>query len=491
MGHNPQAAEHTQLPAEVNLRDGWQIQCAALVEKAEEAISGTGFTLEGWYGVAVPSTVLSALVKNGVYPNPRIGLNAYQMPDSSDEFNQKYDLAKYSHLPDKRNPWREPYWYRTEFRSPSPLPNQHAWLNFNCINYRAEVWLNGFRIADKNRMVGMFQRFRFDITEHIKAGRNVLAVKIYPVDHPGTPDKQVEVFGRPRGEHKEIEHDVTEIESTGYDCMMTVPDRNMGICQKVFIDWTGPVDLRNPFIITDLSLPETSRATLAISAELTNVSDLPIKGWLRGQIVGTEVRFAQQVEFASGETRNVTVDPKPVMANPRLWWPVNYGEQHLYDLVLQFETGGAVSAEQKVTFGVRKLTTEMHERDGSHGRRVLVNGQKIFCRGGYIQPELMFDWDAQRHAKEIRYYADENVNLIYFEDIPNPPDEFLDECDRQGVLFGNCFYSCAWLVPDPTTIPLMAKSLALAPSLIIRTTLPCSKRALLTCSSAIAIMPAC
>ena len=32
--------------------------------------------------------------------------------------------------------------------------------------------------------------------------------------------------------------------------------------------------------------------------------------------------------------------------------------------------------------------------DGWHGRRVLVNGQKIFCRGGYIQPELMLDWVA-------------------------------------------------------------------------------------------------
>lgn len=453
VANNPQAAEHSGLPGEISLKDGWWIQCASLVEMGGESLSRTDFTPQGWYGAAVPCTALSALVKHGVYPDPRLGLNAYQMPDSSDEFNQKYDLTKYSHLPDQQNPWRIPYWYRTEFDLPSAPPHQHAWLNFNCINYRAEVWLNGVMIADKTQMVGMFQRFRFDIAAHIRPGRNALAVRIYPVDHPGTPDKQVEVFGRPRGEHKEIERDVTEIETTGYDCMMTVPDRNMGICQKVSIDWTGPVDLRHPFIVTDLPLPDTSRATLVVSAELTNASPEPVKGVLRGQIAGTDVRFAQPVELGPNETKQVTVEPKPVMANPHLWWPVNYGEQHLYDLVLQFEVGGATSVERKVTFGVRKVTTEMYERDGAYGRRVLVNGQKIFCRGGYIQPELLLDWDARRHAKEIRYFADANVNLIYFEDIPNPPDEFLDECDRQGVLFGNCFYSCSWLCPGPDYQP--------------------------------------
>jgi len=38
-----------------------------------------------------------------------------------------------------------------------------VWLNFDCINYRAEVWLNGAKVAEKDRMAGMFQRFRFDV----------------------------------------------------------------------------------------------------------------------------------------------------------------------------------------------------------------------------------------------------------------------------------------------------------------------------------------
>ena len=452
------AADQRQL-----LTDGWLLKSSVLVPEDGARISTMGYKPQRWFKTSVPNTVLSALVKNGVYPNPRFGLNAFRMPDSSDEFNRKNDLAKFSYLPDKRNPWRDPYWYRTEFTLPTVEPGRHLWLNFNCINYRADVWLNGVRIAERDAMAGMFQRFRFDITTHARPGRNALAVRIHPVDHPGEPDAQLDVFGKSRGEHKEIERDVTMIETVGYDCMMTVPDRNMGICQEVFLEWTGRVDIRHPFVVTELPLPDTSRASLAVSAELVNASASPVRGVLRGCVAGTDVRFEQLVELAPNETKLVRVEPKPVMQQPRLWWPVNYGEQHLYELKLEFvgqtllsgQPAGkqqparqeclAYGTEHTVKFGVRQITCEMHKLDGWHGRRVLINGQKIFCRGGYIQPELMLDWDAQRIDEEIRYFADANMNLIYFEDIPNPPDVFLEACDRRGVLFGNCFYACSWV----------------------------------------------
>ncbi len=424
----------------LTLADGWQLQSSVLVKEDGARLSMPDYRANGWYTTRVPSTVLSALVKNGVYPDPRFGLDAFRIPDSSDEFNRKHDLAPFSHLPGKRNPWRSPYWYRTKFTLPVVEPGRLLWLNFNCINYRADVWLNGIRIADRDTMVGMFQRFRFEITAHVRPGRNALAVRIHPVDHPGEPDAQLDVFGKSRGEHKEIERDVTMIESVGYDCMMTVPDRNMGICQEVLLEWTGPVDIRHPFIVTELPLPDTSRATLQVSAELVNASASPVRGLLRGRVAGTDVSFEQPVELAAHETRLIRVDPKPVMQAPRLWWPVNHGEQHLYELKLEL-----LGTERSVKFGVRQITSEMHQRDGWHGRRIMVNGRKIFCRGGYIQPELMLDWDTRRIENEIRYFADANMNLIYFEDIPNPPDVFLDACDRYGVLFGNCFYACSWV----------------------------------------------
>ena len=160
---------------------------------------------------------------------------------------------------------------------------QHLWLEFKGINYRADVWLNGKQVADSKTMVGIYQRFRFDITEYAQMGTNCLAVKIHPVDHPGEPDLQLTpgVYSREfRG--KELQKDVTYTMSIGYDCMPTIPDRNMGIWREVCLEWTGPVDIRNPFVAPDLPLPDTSQATLSVSAELVNASSSPVKGVLRG-----------------------------------------------------------------------------------------------------------------------------------------------------------------------------------------------------------------
>ena len=54
-------------------------------------------------------------------------------------------------------------------------------------------------IADTNAMAGMFQRFQFDITRCRQARRNALAVKVFPVDHPGKPDTQLECSARIAG----------------------------------------------------------------------------------------------------------------------------------------------------------------------------------------------------------------------------------------------------------------------------------------------------
>ncbi len=429
------------------LESGWRLKSSVLVPESDAIVSSIGYRTDDWLSTGVPSTVLSALVANAVYPDPRIGLNAYLIPDSSDEFNAAHDLARYSYLPQQRNPWRDPYWYRTELELPPRRPDARMWLAFDAINYRAEVWVNGTRVADRTTMAGMFRRFRLDVTDVVHTGRNALAVKVFPVDHPGTPDTQWEVLGPERGYHKELERDVTEIMTIGYDCMMTVPDRNMGLWQGVSLRTTGPVTVRDPFVRTHLPLPDTSRAELAISAEFANTAAVRVSGVLRGSIAGTDVRFEQTVTLNAGETRVITIVPAPVLAQPRLWWPAGYGEQHLYELTLRFETAQGVSDEERVAFGVREVAREIDEIDGWHGRRVFVNGRRIFCRGGYIQPELMFDWDPRRMDAEIRYYAAANLNLIYFEDIPNPPAPFLELCDRYGVMFGSCHYSCHWLRP--------------------------------------------
>ena len=62
-----------------------------------------------WFQVTVPSTVLTGLVANKIYPNPYIGLNNMLIPDASDSFNNQYLLGQYSHIPHVPNPWKKAY----------------------------------------------------------------------------------------------------------------------------------------------------------------------------------------------------------------------------------------------------------------------------------------------------------------------------------------------------------------------------------------------
>jgi exo-1,4-beta-D-glucosaminidase len=150
------------------LLSDWKLVSSVLETKSGKEISTGNYSQVNWYDAKVPTTVLRTLVKHGVYPDPHLDMNNYKIPDVSDEFNAKYDLAKYSYLPGKQNPWKDPYWFRTEFKVPSQYDGKQVWLHFDGINYRAELWVNGAKIADSVEMAGMFQRFRFNITNNIK-----------------------------------------------------------------------------------------------------------------------------------------------------------------------------------------------------------------------------------------------------------------------------------------------------------------------------------
>ena len=443
------------MPGTMDLCGRWAMQHSTLVPADGAALTRAGYEAAGWHAADVPTTVLNALVHAGVYPDPRYGLNNYQIPDAADEFNAAHDLAKYSHLPDRRNPWREPWWYRREFDAPAACgPRQR--LLFNAWNYRAEVWLNGTRVADRKQMVGGFRRAWLDVTGVLRPGaRNVLAVCVWGPDHPGVPTAQLTPFQTPRthvtGTDNDLMKDVTiNVAAVGYDCAPTVRDRLMGLWQEVRLEWGGPVRIMDPWVRTKLPLPALAPAALTVATELVNETAAPVTGVLRAQI--EDVVVEQPVGLAAGETRRVEFTPEafPALrfAQPRLWWPTGYGAQELYELQTTFTVAGAVSDQRRTTFGIREVTRTLHAADGAHGLRVHVNGRRIFCRGGYLQADTLLDWarlGPARWETECQYLVRAHLNTISFEDLPNLPDALFALLDRHGLLLWNCFFQCHWL----------------------------------------------
>ena len=66
--------------ATFQLRDGWAMQSSRKVDQTGDLISTPKFQPSGWYPVSVPTTVVAALVKEKVYPDPEFGMNLRKFP---------------------------------------------------------------------------------------------------------------------------------------------------------------------------------------------------------------------------------------------------------------------------------------------------------------------------------------------------------------------------------------------------------------------------
>ncbi len=437
----------------------FDMQSSALISNSGEEISNAAYHSKAyWFPVKVPSTVLSGLVANHIYPSPYLGLNNMLIPDASDEFNKQYKLEQYSFLPNNPNPWKKPYWYRTAFNVPAMDKGRIFQLIFKGINYRAAVWLNGRQIADSTQMAGMFAEYSLDVTRQIKAGQqNVLAVKIYPLDYPGLPDKeQLEALGPfylNGGLTGDIGKNVTMLCSVGWDWIPPVRDRNIGIWQPVFLRTTGAVTIGHPQLKTELpNLPDTSTARLSLSLTLNNHSQADEKGRLKVSIspenfTGAEpVSFSKDYNVAAGGSAAVKLDAslikQLVMNKPHLWWPNNYGRANLYRIRLQYvNAGGVIADDTAFVFGIRTVSSQAVEFNGSLRRDFYVNGKRVNLVGGAWVPDMMVARDSARYDHELHLCRNANVNLVrIWGGGITPPDAFFNAADRYGLMVWSDFW---------------------------------------------------
>jgi exo-1,4-beta-D-glucosaminidase len=412
----PQATGQTPASAagsRIDLAKGWSIQSSAKVAEKGDVLSTPKFRAAGWYESAVPTTVVAALVRNKVYPDPYFGMNLRSIPGTT------YNIgANFSNLPmPADSPFAVSWWYRTQFRLPAAAKGKRLWLNFDAINYRANIWLNGRRLAGSTEAVGMYRMFEFDITDLAQPGAdNTLAVEVIPP----------------------TENDLT---ITYVDWNPMPPDKDMGLVRDVYIRVSGPVSLRNTQVITQLDQP-ADRANLTLYADLKNATGQAVEGTLRGRFDGVTV--SKKVRLAANESARVAItpdeDPQLHISHPKLWWPYGLGAQDLHHLQMDFEAGGAISDREDVDFGIREFTSEL---DAQQHRVFRMNGKKILIRGGGWSSDMMLRYDDEREENEIRYARDMNLNTIRLEG-KMMNRHFFDTADRLGVLVMPGWCCCSY-----------------------------------------------
>ncbi|HEV3512321.1 MAG TPA: glycoside hydrolase family 2 protein [Candidatus Sulfotelmatobacter sp.] len=390
--------------ARLPLHEGWSLQTSAKVDAKGEVISTPEFTPKGWHAVTVPTTVVAALVKDKTLPDPYFGMNLRSFAGVNYPIGSNFSNIPMA--PD--SPYAVSWWYRKSFAIPAGYKGKTIWLNFDGINYRANIWLNGKQVANSDEVAGAWRTYEFNVTSSAKPGaQNVLAVQVFaPTDH--------------------------DLAITFVDWNPAPPDKDMGLWREVYLTASGPVALRYPTVVSKLNSPANDSAQLTITAQVKNGTNQPVKGKLKGQI--EDINFEQDVELAPNEMKDVTFTPEQfsqlVFSNPRLWWPTQMGTPNLYKLAIEFTVDGAVSDHSSSEFGIREVTSDFNSVGG---REFHINGKNILIRGGGWTPDMLLRENSERLHDEFRYVRDMGLNTIRLEG-KLETKEFFDLADKDGIL---------------------------------------------------------
>lgn len=382
----------------------WEIIPHDDVAMDVELLKKCGYKNDNAVKAVVPGTVFASYVAEGKESDPNFGDNIHRVDRS------KYDRT---------------FWYRTEFEVPDDFTKEIVWLNFNGINRKGDIYLNGEYLGSLD---GFMHRGRYNVTELInRNGGNTLAVK---VDIPKTP---LANQGSPN-----------YLSSGGWDWMPYVPGLNSGLTDKVWLENTGTVSLRNPWMRSDLI--SRAKAELTFQTELSNHGKTTKTVELRGAIESGEIEFAQQVTLNPGETKVVKIDkryyPQMVVDNPRLWWPNGYGEPNLYTCRLEVVEYDAVSDEENMRFGIREYS---YDKEGGVFH-IHINGEPIFVKGAdWGMSEYMLRCRGEQYRTLVEMNKEMNFNMIRNWLGSVTDEEFYQYCDEFGIMVWDDF----WINSNP------------------------------------------
>jgi beta-galactosidase/beta-glucuronidase len=340
--------------------------------------------------------------------------------------------------------------------APKLKSDRHLWLNFDGINWKAEVFLNGEKLG---RIDGGFMRAKYDVTRLIKPGKmNSLAVLIIKNATPGSVKEKTladtDANGGALGADNPTYH-----ASIGWDWIPTIRGRNIGIWGDVYLTTTGPVTIEKPFVSTTLPLPDTSTADVNLEVTLRNHEQKDVTGTLLGQF--GEVRFETKLTVPAASESVVKLNPSTTPAlrlqNPKLWWPAGYGDQNLYDVNLTFDADHHKNSDTKsFRAGVRQFT---YTSEGD-ALKIFINGRRLIARGGnWGFPESMLRYRAREYDAAVRYHKEMNFTMIRNWVGQTGDDAFYDACDKYGIVVWQDF----WLAnpydgPDPDDNDLFLKN---------------------------------
>jgi beta-galactosidase len=281
-------------------------------------------------------------------------------------------------------------WYRRSFELPATDRGKRLSLEFDGVFRNCVVIVNGFAVG---RNESGYAPFRVDITDYANYGaKNVIAVRV----------------------------DATLGEGWFYE--------GAGIYRHVWLVKTNPVHVPQWGVVVR-SIPRGNTASVNVTTELLNERDAPAKTQIVSTILDPQGRTVAHFatapnRLAAHETRTIT--HTETLNAPQLWSP---DTPHLYTLVTEVMADGRLVDDCVTPFGIRSVHFDPDKGLFLNGEPLKLKGtcnHQDFVGVGSALPDAM-------HACRINAVKAMGSNA--WRSAHNPPArEFLDACDRLGLL---------------------------------------------------------
>jgi beta-mannosidase len=355
------------------------------------------------------------------------------------------DLARGNNIYLLRKFEKYQWWYcrKLELRERAP---GRTMLEFNGVDTLATVWINGHKIGV---MENMLIPHRFDVTEVLKPGDNMIVIGI---DSPvlaaqGQPIDACEWAMENNWESLSIRK---AAHTFGWDIMPRAV--SAGLWRDVSLVQFPSNLFRDVYI-----------ATVAVSEE-KQVADIWVK-WHLAIEDWPEGEYSIEIGIFSADDRTMVYSQAfPVLCthgcqnislkNISLWWPRGYGKASLYNIKLTLlDAAHSVTAVWDGRVGFRTVQlkrTEITNADRSGDFAFIVNGRRIFIKGtNWVPLDAFHSRDGEHLEKTLDMVVDLNCNMVrcwggsVYED-----HGFFNRCDEEGILVWQDFALACALYPQ-------------------------------------------
>ena len=301
-------------------------------------------------------------------------------------------------------------WYRREFFLPPSDSGRRVCVEFDGIFRNATVFFNGHYIAEN--MSG-YAPLNLDLTDFANFGD-----KTAPRAGAPAPGSNVLV----------VRVDASLDEGWFYE--------GAGIYRHAWLTKTAPVHIarwgnyvRTEFAKATGVVTSSDPATVSVSTEVTNESDVPVSGRVHtalldaaGKTVATAISLPASIAAGEGHTFAM----KATVSHPALW---SLETPNLYRAVTTLEVDGKAVDRDAATFGIRTVKFDADKGFLLNGKSVKIKGTCNHQDHGGVGAAIPDRIQAYR-LERLKWMGSNGCRTSH-----NPPTpEFLDACDRMGML---------------------------------------------------------